>query len=434
MAVTIQLQPSTPNISGTNLVYTLLSTKSSLPQFRYVIDIYESGSSNYITTLKTYPNLHSVGNIDVARTLGDYLNTQEDWKNIVNPSSGSIMKTFDLRFGEEYSNNYSEATTIYTGSTPNYLSIFPGDLDPRYKDGYNFLSSRFAGPLSGYDSADTNLTNDPLKLNAERWIYPYAAKPIGKDDYETDYYLNRINGNYISSVGVKLYDSNLVFSASYQDTYTGSLQNDLYTIGTGPKNIGAQHSAFSSSFASGDWSYYEIKIGYNNEQADEIYKAYINEELSEDAISSTPYLTTLPQNGCNLKTRFAFINKFGVWDYYSIFNPVSRNTGVDKKTYTKVSVGYQNEIALYDASNRGEKQYQTSYTDDYSVNTDYLDENMSQWIQELLESPNVFIQEGDDFIPIIITNSSYRVNNNSERNKLSQYIISFKYSNKRIKR
>jgi hypothetical protein len=80
MAVDILQQPTTPNVTGTNLVYTLSSSNASNPQFRYVTDIYESGSGNYITTIKTFPNLSGNGILDVARTLDDQLDYDLYWK------------------------------------------------------------------------------------------------------------------------------------------------------------------------------------------------------------------------------------------------------------------------------------------------------------------------------------------------------------------
>jgi hypothetical protein len=127
--------------------------------------------------------------------------------------------------------------------------------------------------------------------------------------------------------------------------------------------------------------------------------------------------------------RFAFINEYGFWDYYNVYNPLRSNNQVDRSLYERSFVSYEDSIGSYNISNRGNTQYRTEYDKRYIITTDFIDKEMSQWLTELFESPEVFVQQNGDFVPINITNTSIRVNMNTAREKLFQYDIEFKYAN-----
>ena len=64
----------------------------------------------------------------------------------------------------------------------------------------------------------------------------------------------------------------------------------------------------------------------------------------------------------------------------------------------------------------------------------YLDKQTADWLTELMDSPEVFIQVNGDFIPVILTNTTYEWNTNQSRQKLFQYTIQYRYANKRLDR
>ncbi len=52
----------------------------------------------------------------------------------------------------------------------------------------------------------------------------------------------------------------------------------------------------------------------------------------------------------------------------------------------------------------------------------------------MLESPSVFVQSGDNFLPVVITNGSYVHNTNKRSQKTFQYDITFEYANQQLGR
>jgi len=129
------------------------------------------------------------------------------------------------------------------------------------------------------------------------------------------------------------------------------------------------------------------------------------------------------------KVRFAFINKLGAWDYFNNYNPVQQTTAVNREQYTANRVDYSSLTSTYDITRRGLSDFHTSVDDSFTVQTDYLDKTNANWLEELIESPSVYIQRNGEFIPIVILNSSYTANTNQARQKLFQYTLEFIPSN-----
>ena len=110
--------------------------------------------------------------------------------------------------------------------------------------------------------------------------------------------------------------------------------------------------------------------------------------------------------------------------------------------------------AVFDTNSRGKDDYYTTYVDNFSVTTDYMDTATSDWLSELIESPSVFIQNEaivnkrtsyiqyfqerttapNGFAPINIKNASYTWKTNKFKQKLFQYDLKWEMSNVNIGR
>ena len=129
------------------------------------------------------------------------------------------------------------------------------------------------------------------------------------------------------------------------------------------------------------------------------------------------------------KQRLAFTNKFGVWDYYTSNTPLRKMTNIDRNTYQKDFADFSERVTTYNSANRGDIQYYTEYTDEFEFTTDSITAETSQWLREMFDSSEVFIQSGSDFIPINILNSTETISNNTARYKNYQYTIRYQFSN-----
>jgi hypothetical protein len=141
-------------------------------------------------------------------------------------------------------------------------------------------------------------------------------------------------------------------------------------------------------------------------------------------------------------------------DYYNVNNPVKKRAKIKRKDYTQAQLPWttlnDTDGAIFDANKRGKDTYSTTYIDSFEVDTDYINQETSDWLIELIESPSVYIQSDslnnqqnvfktnffeergaidNGFIPINIKNASYTWRTNKFSQKTFQYNIQWELSN-----
>jgi len=505
MALTILQEPTSPNVSSTNLIYTVSSSNVPQFQYRYIADLYYSGSATKLARFKYPQNSSGTANIDLARPIGDYLSTDYNWATAPSSttefySSSLTANTFTIKFGEEYGTSYNSAVTTFENEASASIAVLKGNIQyptPSDFDGntgvvtiatssINFNSLPYAWDpsttantdISGY--SDGTLSNNPNMLNGpatskyyteqnifggaldtatRKTVYNntgsigwYVAQPIGTTDIGTETYYYEFNSASLGTLvqrQIFFYDDNNT-QIFYGIQFGYNVDQGLVTIPVGIEQMGNIENSSSTKLSdvisgSAQWSWYRTRINVPGTSIDRFEHYYYNEDKGPEVMKS--YDSTIvvkalrpglwqsgkyyPTYCNNEKTRFAFINSFGVWDYYNVYMPTRRVTKIDRKMYEQSRINLNDRIATYNVSNRGELQYYTEYTDEFEITTDIIDDKESQWLREMFESTEVYIQSGSDFIPINILNNQETIINNKARNKNYQYTIRYQFSNLR---
>ena len=353
MAYSITQQPTTPNVTYTNLVYVVSSSAYASPQFQYVMDVKQGG--NLLTRIKQYPNPYGVGIFDPSRVLNDYLEYDLSWiQDDFTPVTS--VQTFNIEFGEEYGSSPSSSIALTASLATDTIEVFPGIVDPNNGTSYNWLDSGSA----------VLLTDRPSNI------------PVSSTD---------------------------IFSIT---AYNGTATSKTLSITGGE----------GGSVPAGE------------------FKQFTLTPSSDKTITYNGRTITIPQEeDCNYdRVNFAFINNYGFWDYYGINLPIRKETSVNRQTILKPFVNYSSNLSPYNVNRRGIDTYNVKYTDDYVVTTPPISQDHAEWLTQLLESPEVFIQQGVQFVPIEISNSTYTHNTNRRGQKLFQYEIQYRYANPRQSR
>ena len=398
MAYTIDQQPTSPNGTIANLMYVVSSDNTGEDNFRYIADIYYSGGSDYLTRIKFFPNADGSGVFNAGKILNDYIEPEQDeiWKNDHDDESSNPNgnKEFVIKFGEEY----GDPVAIYAGEVDsNVLSAFAASVDPN-GGSYNFPSASYTNA-----AGDVRLSNYPYSTSDNDKYTKYIAE----NDYETISFLN---------IGTGKINSIIKYGSGGTVTlHSGTLTDTIVTVGVGPANF----TTGAPTPSSGDGEYF-IDVDFTSGPDNLQYYFKVVEECNYDRV------------------RFAFINKFGMWDYFGVNLPQSKVTALNRKMYQATSVDYSGTNPSYDVNRRGNTQYYTSYTDRFSVTTDWLTTLEADWLTELIESSEPFIQQEvggtQEFVPIMITNSSYTWKTNPKGQKVFQHTIEWMYSNPRFSR
>ena len=131
--------------------------------------------------------------------------------------------------------------------------------------------------------------------------------------------------------------------------------------------------------------------------------------------------------------RLTWLNKFGGWDYYT-FNQKSIRSLTTKKTqYTQLGGTWNKGTYRPHGYKGGMKNFRMNAKELIKVNTDFLNDEESIWMEELLNSPEVYIvnqYSADDtggiinkyIEPVIVTTSSF-TRKTKANDKLIQYTI-----------
>ena len=450
MAITINQQPTVPNMANADLLFTLDSTTKTQPQFQYICDIYESSSAGYTNStrlqrIKQQPNPTGYGVFNVGQILKTFLDVDSAWKAAPFNTSSNANKDFVVLFGEEYGTSLSSSVTIYNGisATPGnpaksgseFYTVTNGLVDPYSAVDWNFASSSYytAESASAYItfSNQHNLSNAPLTQSINDGDYATIALYNGNFDNTATY------AQDVAYVLVKVYNAagsniqnitleNKISEGGGPRTTITDLWSSVYTsqsastrlihIGTGPQNQTDSGTALNTS-----WAYYDvIPVAQGDDGL----------ENSDGIWTSIRYTKATGECSYN-GVRFAWKNEFGVWDYYTFTLQSDSTFNINRSSFEQTFVDYStaNNSVAYDKQRRGAKQFYNALNNVKTANSNWLTDAEAQWLRELFFSANVYIQEGTEMLPVVITSANMTEKTNPRTQKMFQYSIEFQPAN-----
>ena len=133
------------------------------------------------------------------------------------------------------------------------------------------------------------------------------------------------------------------------------------------------------------------------------------------------------------KYRLHWLNRLGGYDSYTFDLVSKKNIDIEKKTFKKQlgSLTIQNSGAAsfsYQNSDRQDSQYYTKYKNRTLITSDWLTNDESDWLSELMTSPSVFWERGsNDFVAVNINANTYEIKNNKV-DKIFNHTLEFSLS------
>lgn len=408
MAITINQEPNNIAAVYGYLPYAVSSNRILNPQFQYVMDI-KSGS-NVLARIRQYPNPAGDAIFDPSQIISDLL--EYPTHNFDGGSQVEVpqqVQNITIAFGEEYGNSISSSVAVYDGNdqvgnpgvsgsnTP--LITIPAQVDYQGVDtsGWNFNAT---GSGKNFDLGEW-YSNFPSQSINPAGTEPTTKRYIDFDD--TGFLQIPISGSDTVSVEYRLFNSS---DAQVGTTITKSVSPSDTCMVSNP--IGPYQVGFSQT--NWDNSTYMRVDGPSNI----IYFYYDQETCYYD------------------RFQIQFINRIGGLEWYGISLPTEQNSRVKRETYTKPFLPWSDTTAVYNQIKRGKEIYNVSKTDSISITTPYLDQPESQWLEQIFDSPAVWINPGPNknfWKPVIVSTNSFVRNVNKRGQKLFQYTFEFEYSN-----
>ena len=446
MAITINQEPTTPNMSNADLLYVVDSTQKSQPQFQYVLDIQDENKTT-LQRVKQQPNPSGYGVFNVGRILMNYVSPDPVWKTQQFATSSFANKEFWAAFGEQYGTSTSSSISTYNGinATPSQAPAKSGSYALTATDGlvepnagywnFPYTSYVYLENASAYTtfSHQAALTNAPTTQKIQDGEYATVSLYNGNFDEDVAdaqdiayVIINVYNsaGSNIQNYQYENEDSNGGGPrASMAELWSAVAANqdqgtNLIHVGVGPQNIDDNGTALNAA-----WSYYTVKfVGQGDDNLENSGGVYAQFTFQKDTAN------------CDYPgIRFAWKNEFGVWDYYTAKLAENSNVQIERNSYNASFVDYSTGTTTvpYNSENRGNTQFYNSLTQRRTVNTDYLDQADADWLRELFYSTAVYIQEGTNFYPVVINNVNVTEKTNPRSQKLFTYTFEFEYANQK---
>ena len=447
MAITINQEPTSPNMGNSNLVFSVGSTQYSSPQFQFVLDIYESGSATRIQRIKQQPNPSGGGFFDLGNIIPTQLESDEVWTRSAPFSLASNSnKDFVIKFGEEYGTSTSSSVTLYdgkggagepdkTGSA--FYTITDGLANPNDLVDWNFASSSYYNAISA-SSADTydyqnTLSSFPTTQKIQDGEYHTIGLYNGNVDnssvYAQDIFFVQVSvynsaGSNIQNIsfynttanngGPRTSEADFWGDAGVYDAQTNGTR--LLYIGVGPQNLDDSGNTLNTA-----WDYYTVDVlGQGDDGLENGSGVFASLRFDKDTAN------------CGYPgKRFAWKNEFGVWDYFTFKLAEGTTSGVERNEFEQSFVDYSSTVASmpYDKQRRGKSQYYNKIDKQHTVESDYLTQEYADSLRELFFSTNVYVQEGTTFIPVVFTNASITEKTNPRSQKLFRFTANYGYAN-----
>lgn len=391
MAITVRQQPANLFPAYNDAVYIVTSSNVAQPNFKFVADIYVNSVKVDRMLIPPHPTELS-GKVNVSPLLESRVSVDINLSdNRILPNNNSYVQ-YEVKFGEAYG---SSGTVIYPNLT-NISGKYLWNAVVDYPTFCNYSSGDYIGDF---------LTENPLSK---------SGMELSVDDNAWLYWNNyNLDTSYVQ---VRTYNSanTLIDTFKIDNKYTTSR---FLRMPTGPYNIlnipDAQFILGVQPIITGSVAYYTVQT-FDSSNTD------ISDRIQYNIIE---YCTRYE------KRRLQFLNELGGYDTFN-FTLVSKETmDIERSMYKKDLGSYGSSYSFVNSPNdRAYSQYHTKIKDKVSIQSDWVTENQLAWLEQLVTSPDVRLDDGTYLIPINITNTSFekkKVVNEKLFNLQLEYTLSY---------
>ena len=403
-------------VVGQDIIFTVSNTGivSTEINVKFIAEVHISNdqppnpsvNTDVIGTFKTTPNNAGVGMFDLSPVLESFVKSDNlaGYKSDYKLTEQGANSVVPIHLIDKYSRNknalsylaikfkieYTDANGVLITTDPvnsDLYHIFNGYL--KYTDILDLADTPFTqttGNNFGYpipqkftfdQDSGQFLTNAPTTQYAN------------VNDYGTFSFLtiltipSKIRLIYYNSSNVSIGQEDVDFTEANGAIagLTASARKRLFYFGVFPANLRNWSTVFNSS-AVLDF----IEGGY-----------YTIEPLN---LSSTNYgqKYTINVNCPNTKgfesIRLCWLNQWGAWDYYTFTMKSSKTISTKGSTYRQLEGTWNESKFKVNGFKGGKKAFRVNATEKITMNTDFVNESESEWFEELINSPEVYILEG----------------------------------------
>jgi len=429
MAISIIAEPQDFTPAYNECKFIIDSTNVNNQGFRYIFDVYESGTSNKIAEYRILPSTSGYGEQDLSKLLSSQVTYNFNPSITTFYDANNCYYKYDVKFGEEYltKTSYTSSLTNSSGNVQINVSntFVVGDQVVVYQTdggvanptleglhtviaqgvGYLVVDALWSdvtdatidGAVAYADNRKT-ITRD-ITTTLDKYVFNGAVKWIDFPFYDnTDYVLDNVNALFLTNQplsfhctlgqdlwlnlrdnGIKV-NERVYFENSNGDVFYKSISGSEYIKGVavGCNNFGSLTLVSGTAgLIKGDTEYYDVYYADSLviTQRSAKYRIYIDRRI---LISETHIL---------------FLDRMGSLSSFAFQLKNYERGNITRETYNKDVKGLVSGGEWsYKTYEQGFVNYNTQVTKDYDLNTNWMTENEGIYFQELLSSPQTWVK------------------------------------------
>ena len=417
MATLIEQHPLYDTLPvGQDVIFTVSNTSvvSSFTNVKFVAVVHISNSAppnpstttDIVGTFKTTPNNAGVGMFDFRPIIESFVNADNlarkdsAYKLTVNTEGTNVP----IHLIDKFSGNLNTMRYLFIRFQIEYIDA-SGDLittDIKDSDLYNI----FNGYLKYTDVLD--LANTPYTQSiGNNFGYPIPQKftldqgageflsnaPLTQyaniKDYGTLSFLtilskpDKIRFIYYDSTGTQIGLEYVDFTLANGGltNLSAEVNERLFYFGCFPANLRNWSTVFNGFVTAGT-----IQGGYYTVEP-------LNGANQNFGSKYTINLNCPSEKGFE-PIRLCWLNQWGAWDYYTFNMKSSKMISTKGSTYQQLEGSWNESTYRIDSFKGGKKAFRVNANEKISMNTDFVSEAESEWFEELINSPEVYILKG----------------------------------------
>ena len=372
MAVTIQTNPQVYTTASNPVVFTFESDETAQANFSYIVELFIDSVLH--STHQVFPQFGELAKFNASEAVRSTL---------ASPliTNGSLTTNYNTAISSVYIivyEKYGTPPVIQLDATSDDINVFNGAL--RHPDwiSWNYLEY-WVSKQNSYPSPALFLTSWP---RTRKYFCGLNEK----------IFLGFLSFTHTYDINFLLYDVNNVFISA--DTIPIIDSNNMTVIDCSPVTIMSNTTITAFDFATA--AYYEVFVQATglgiNSGLSETFKIYMDTECHR-------YETR----------RLHWLNKFGVWDSFTFTLVSIDSTNVSSSGYSRESGVWNGTAYTYPLYQGQATTYAKTAKDNLILNSDWINEEVQKWlVRELYESPNVYLEQGENFEPVNVVNSGYQ--------------------------
>jgi hypothetical protein len=467
-------QPLMPAYNPIKFIYD--SSNNNLQGFKYIFDIYESGTANKIAEYRVMPTYGTgYGEVDLSKLLQAQVSYDLNLTNTTVYDAINSHYQYDVKVGEEYLTTTTWSSvlvnsggnvrinvvnTFVAGDQINITQNPPGaTANPNLEGlftvlsvgvGFLVVSSPWAtvtaaglgGAITFADGRKTVTRDIITALN--KFVFNGAIRWVEWPAYDyNDYMLNSFQDKLLTNL-----PNNNFYATLSQDLWLNAVANgsptppdSLYFVTSDgdvfEKNVTAVDHVSGISMGPNNYGVLSVVSGALPmiKPTTEWYNVtYLRNGLQ----SSRRYYVNLDRRVRTVEHSILFLDRMGSWGSFAFTGRAYTTGEVTREQFNKDIPGYVETAGidrwLYQTTETGMTNTYIATDTTISLNTDWMNQDMALYFTELISSPNTYIKisnydadcelpESEQYVSCTIVTSSFEEFKQRNKNLIKQSIV-----------